>query len=209
MPFTPDVPLREVEARQLLRHILVDGRVIFSRHALIEMANDQMIEQEEAMKKCVECRSSDITHTTELLPYNNVALVEGTLHRCLGCGATYHELSRVEELSQIVARTIARQEERLRPEQIRFLRTYLGYSSKDFAAFLAVTPETVSRWETVSGPMVMQLSTEKLIRLMALTEQPIASYGLDHVGAHDGEAPKPLLRERAGHWQLDTGGPHL
>lgn len=162
------------------------------------------------MKKCVECRSTDIRQTRELLPFNDVALVEGTLHRCHGCGATYHELSRVEELSQTIARAIARQDERLLPEQIRFLRKYLGYSSKDFAAFLAVTPETVSRWESPHTPMLMQLSTEKLIRLMALTEHPIASYGLDHIGtAPGGAAPKPLVRERAGHWHLESASaPH-
>lgn len=46
MPFNPDEPLREVEARQLLNRILVAGRVVFSRHALDEMGNDQMVEQD-------------------------------------------------------------------------------------------------------------------------------------------------------------------
>ena len=46
MTFNPDEPLREVDARQLLTRILVDGRVVFSRHALDEMANDQMVEQD-------------------------------------------------------------------------------------------------------------------------------------------------------------------
>jgi hypothetical protein len=44
--FDTDEPLREVEARQLLSRILVEGRVVFSRHALDEMANDHMIEQD-------------------------------------------------------------------------------------------------------------------------------------------------------------------
>jgi hypothetical protein len=38
--------LREVEARQLLNRILADGQVVFSRHALDEMSNDQMVEQD-------------------------------------------------------------------------------------------------------------------------------------------------------------------
>jgi hypothetical protein len=46
VPFNPDVPLREVEARQLLNHILMEGQVVFSRHALHEMAKDHMIEQD-------------------------------------------------------------------------------------------------------------------------------------------------------------------
>ena len=48
----------------------------------------------------------------------------------------------------------------------------------------------------------MQLSTEKLIRLMALTETPLTAYGLDKIRSQTGEASKPLLRERAGHWHL-------
>lgn len=46
MPFNPDLPLREVEARQLLTRILAEGSIVFSRHALDEMANDQMVEQD-------------------------------------------------------------------------------------------------------------------------------------------------------------------
>ncbi len=153
------------------------------------------------MRKCVECRSADLTHSQEQLPFNEVALVEGTLHRCNSCGATYHAFSRIEELGREVAHIIARQEERLLPEQIRFLRKYLGYSGKAFADFLAVAPETVCRWESRQNPMVMQLSTEKLIRLMALTESPLTAYGLDKIGLQKGEATKPVLRERAGHWQ--------
>ncbi len=46
MPFDPDQPLREVAARKLLSKILVDGTVIFSNHALDELANDEMSEQD-------------------------------------------------------------------------------------------------------------------------------------------------------------------
>jgi putative zinc finger/helix-turn-helix YgiT family protein len=154
------------------------------------------------MKKCVECGSTDLVHTKERLPFNDVALVEGSVHRCASCGASYHEFSRVEELSREVAQAIARQEERLLPTQIRFLRKYLGYSGKDFAEFLAVAPETVSRWESTQRSMQMQLSTEKLIRLMALTETPISEYGLDKAGSQSRDVQKPLLRERAGHWHV-------
>lgn len=161
------------------------------------------------MKKCTECRSPDLVTTTEQLPFNDVALVEGTLHTCRSCGATFHEFSRVEELSREVAQTIARQEPRLLPEQIRFLRKYLGYSGKDFAEFLSIAAETVSRWESKTSPMQMQLSTEKLIRLMALTKSPITDYGLDRVGADVHEVTKPVFRVQSGHWHIAGGGSEL
>ena len=154
------------------------------------------------MKKCVECGSTDLAHSVEQIPFNDVALVEGSVHRCNACGHRYHGFSRVEELSREVARNIAKQEERLQPEQVRFLRKYLGYSSKDFAEFLAVAAETVSRWESKAEPMQMQLSTEKLIRLMALSEHPIPDYGLDRAGSQQREAAKPFFRENSGHWTL-------
>lgn len=44
-----------------------------------------------------------------------------------------------------VVQHIARSPERLGPAEIRFLRKYVGYSGKDFARFVGVTPETVSR----------------------------------------------------------------
>jgi putative zinc finger/helix-turn-helix YgiT family protein len=153
------------------------------------------------MKKCVECGSSDLTHTTEQLPFNDVALVDGTVHRCNACGRRYQGFSRVEELSREVAHFIAKQEERLTPEQVRFLRKYLGYSSKDFSSFLAVAPETISRWESRTTPMQMQLSTEKLIRLMALSEHPVSEYGLDRAGSQEREAAKLVFHERSGHWK--------
>jgi hypothetical protein len=36
-------PLREVEARQLLTHILVEGRVVFSKHALVEFTEPSFL----------------------------------------------------------------------------------------------------------------------------------------------------------------------
>jgi hypothetical protein len=46
VPFDPDQPLREVAARKLLSRILVDGTVVFSAHALEELENDDMSEQD-------------------------------------------------------------------------------------------------------------------------------------------------------------------
>ena len=46
MPFDPDQPLREPAARKLLSRILVEGTVVFSTHALEELANDDMSEQD-------------------------------------------------------------------------------------------------------------------------------------------------------------------
>ena len=93
---------------------------------------------------------------------------------------------------------LAKKEERLSAPEIRFLRTYLGYSSKDLAAFLAVAPETMSRWETAA--LQMSLSMERLLRFMALTDKPISDYGLDNAGTKDQTTKKPHFKQRSGSW---------
>jgi DNA-binding transcriptional regulator YiaG len=50
-------------------------------------------------------------------------------------------------------------------QQIRFLRSYFGKSSRDFAKIIGVTPEQVSRWE--NGHNAPEKSADKLIRYLA------------------------------------------
>lgn len=156
------------------------------------------------MRKCIECGASALKKTTETLSFNDVVEVEGIVYTCQKCGHRYEGFARVEELSREVAHHIARREERLSPEEVRFLRKYLGYSSRDLAAFLDVTPETVSRWESKTSPMQMQLSTEKFLRMMALVEKPVADYGLDRAGSTEKRAARPVFRERSGRWTAEA-----
>ncbi|OGQ23781.1 MAG: hypothetical protein A2138_25920, partial [Deltaproteobacteria bacterium RBG_16_71_12] len=128
---------------------------------------------------------------------------EADIYTCQGCGERYEGFSRVEELTREIAHNISRRVERLQPLEIRFLRKYLGYSGKDFAAFLGVAPETVSRWENADNAMQMQLSTEKLIRMMALSEKPLSEYGLDVAASRRPKrSGKIRLRERKGKWTV-------
>ena len=110
---------------------------------------------------------------------------------------------RVRNLTRELAHSFARRAERLSAAEIRFLRKYLGYSGKDFAEFLGVSPETVSRWESQGSPMQMQLSTEKLIRLMSLSEKPVSEYGLGDAATRNPQKhPKLRLREAHGKWTV-------
>ena len=128
------------------------------------------------------------------------AVLEDVLvRRCRSCGEEEVVIPRVEEVHAAVAGGIARQAAPLTHDQIRFLRTHLGYSSVDFAKELQVTPETVSRWE--AAKLKMSGTTEKLVRLMVLVEKPLASYGLG--GPDQTKKPAALrVREARGRWHL-------
>lgn len=150
--------------------------------------------------KCVMCGKAGLKRTREQVTYNEVAVVEASVHVCPRCGERYEGFDRVEELSQTVARQIARRVERLTPAEIRFLRKYLGYSGRDFAAFLGVTPETVSRWESNSSPKPMPLSTEKLLRYMAMNDRPVSDYGLDQAGSSEQASYLLEFKQQKGTW---------
>ena len=78
-------------------------------------------------------------------------------------------------LMRTIAETVARQGRKLLPTEIRFLRTYLGFSGADFARRIGVSPETVSRWER--GSVRMKNSTERFLRVLVLSKDgPFRDY---------------------------------
>jgi putative zinc finger/helix-turn-helix YgiT family protein len=152
------------------------------------------------MNRCPSCGKTGVTRTVERLPFNEVAVVEGVVYTCSACGTRFDGFARVDELSRVVAQHIARREERLTQQEIRFLRKSLGYSSKDFAAFLDVAPETLSRWESKASTAAMPLATEKLLRLLVISSH--AALGSAASRAHSKRALRPLFRDEHGAWTV-------
>ncbi len=121
-------------------------------------------------------------------PYRSLpgVVLQGlTVWRCQGCDAHEVDVPDPEGLHRALVNELVRKRERLAPSEIRFLRKYLGYSSKEFAEHIGVSPETVSRWET--GAQSMAPVADRLVRLMALTKEPVGDYidTMDKVGRLD------------------------
>ena len=144
---------------------------------------------------CPVCGKGNLETRRETRRYGrgvDVTLVNVPVRRCPACGEELVMIPAIEELHRLIARDLAKSRARLRPGGIRFLRTYLGYSSADFAAVMSVTPETVSRWESKRSQQPMSATAERLLRLMALQDKPIESYGLEHTGADGATEPTTL-----------------
>ena len=91
------------------------------------------------------------------------------------CGDEEIAIPNIEKLHEVIALDIASQKNKLLPEEIKFLRSYLGFSGVDFARKIGVSPETVSRWE--KGTVHMKESVERFLRVLVLSKAgPFRSY---------------------------------
>jgi putative zinc finger/helix-turn-helix YgiT family protein len=141
--------------------------------------------------KCTDCR---VPMESKARPYRyaecglpNVTLRNVEVRTCPKCGAESVVIPRIDELHGLLADAVVRKRARLAPQEVRFLRKYIGFSGVDFARACGVTPETVSRWEN-GAPMGAQ--ADRMLRLMVLVRHPIEAYPLEELAEiGDGEAP--------------------
>jgi len=134
--------------------------------------------------RCGACRT-EMAGARENVRYecgiDGVTLVNVMVYRCPNCGEREIEIPYIEKLHRAIALDLARQPGRLGPKEIRFLRTYLGLSSGDFARKIGVDKATVSRYERIDSPIPMGPQTERLLRLMVMSEKPVEEYPIERV----------------------------
>ena len=157
------------------------------------------------MRTCTECggplRTTRVKHrlTDDGLPQVTVSGV--VMRRCRECGEYEIGFPRIGPLYRAIAMALALKETRLVGDEIRFLRGHLGWSGSDFAAHMGVTRATVSRWER--GRLRMGASAERLLRLMAVLEEPGGMPPVDVLRFPSRKGQRPLrlrLSLRRGAW---------
>jgi putative zinc finger/helix-turn-helix YgiT family protein len=120
-------------------------------------------------------RRENYQYTASGLPY--VTLQQAEVSRCPNCGETEVAIPYIEALHRAIATALVRKPARLAPEEIRYLRKYLGWSGVDFAAHMGTAPETVSRWE--QGKTPIGTIADRLLRLLVVTQLPVRDYSPD------------------------------
>jgi putative zinc finger/helix-turn-helix YgiT family protein len=129
--------------------------------------------------KCTRCGTTmhatvQTNHRYTECGLDNVVLVGVEVRTCKQCGNESVVIPRITELHKKLAQMVAVKAEKLAPAEIKFLRKYLGWSGADFARYVGVTAETVSRWE--NGAQTMGPVSERLLRLCALKVDPVDDY---------------------------------
>ena len=139
--------------------------------------------------KCRQCGSMMSTerrlyhYTACGLP--NVWLEGLDVNVCLSCGDASVAIPNIEGLHDLLAQCLVTKRSHLTGDEVRFLRSHVGWSGQDFARMLRVNPSTVSRWE--SGRQMMGSSAETAVRLLCVAFPKIQDYEAHDNGGESAE----------------------
>jgi DNA-binding transcriptional regulator YiaG len=147
------------------------------------------------MRKCSEC-GAPLRLTRGAIPYDLGGLpaltLEGVeLWRCEACEEPTVGIPQTGPLHRLIAEALVTKPAPLAPEEIRFLRTWMGWEGVEFAARLGVSPETISRWEHGAHPT--RPLADRSVRLLAAVGGRLGRFDPDRLAAIDAKArPAPL-----------------
>lgn len=103
--------------------------------------------------ECASCDSKKpmkaevIVHKFKESGLDNVTLHGVKRYHCTNCGEVVFDYGNINQLNLILADTLLRKEDLLNGNEIRFLRTYAGYSSEMFARIIGLDKTSLSRIE--------------------------------------------------------------
>lgn len=120
------------------------------------------------MTRCPEC-GGKLERTKAGQPYQylesglkNVYLEGITLYHCRSCQTRFPEIPNIDRLHVLIAEALVVKPFGLTGPEFRFLRKQVRMKAKELAAFLGVSPVTISRWET--GAERVGVANDRLMR---------------------------------------------
>lgn len=156
--------------------------------------------------RCVACGGAlkivSRTHRYVESGLSNVTLHGVEVRKCGNCGKEEVAIPNIAGLHACIARLIAARRSAMTRQELRFLRLFLGRSSREFAKILDVAPETVSRWE--NGERDIPRSVDLVVRLVVMHSVPRTDYTdemLAKIKPTPARPPKVTLRLRGNAWQ--------
>ncbi len=145
--------------------------------------------------RCAKCggnlRVTGSTHryAESGLPY--VVLHGVQVRKCQECGEEEVAIPDIAGLHRCMAALLVARKSALAATELRFLRQFLGHSSKDFAKTLGVAPETLSRWENASRDIPPVV--DRVVRLLVVNTPPRSDYSAEMLAKI---RPAPLKHAR-------------
>jgi YgiT-type zinc finger domain-containing protein len=123
--------------------------------------------------RCTSCNSKRILKPeTKTLKYeasglDNVIIRGAKVYHCDNCGENYVQYGNLEEIDAAIADILLKKKAPLTGKEIRFLRTWKGYSGVRFASFISQSSAHLYRIEASNKPVNSKF--DRLVRLAILT----------------------------------------
>jgi putative zinc finger/helix-turn-helix YgiT family protein len=119
---------------------------------------------------------------------DNIVIHDAKVYQCANCGERYIQYGKHDEIDAAVADALLKKKKSLTGKEIRFLRTWKGYSGQRFARLLNASPAHLYRLEAKNSPVNDKF--DRLVRLAILSLVTNRNYEL-----HDMlEGKKELVR---------------
>lgn len=99
-----------------------------------------------------------ITHRFKESGLDNVILKGVKLYRCVECGESIYDYGDLNQLNRVIAEALLRKKGTLTGKEIRYLRSYVGYSSEMFARILGFDKTSWSRIENERSKISNQVN---------------------------------------------------
>jgi putative zinc finger/helix-turn-helix YgiT family protein len=99
-----------------------------------------------------------------------VILKDVKLRECKECGSTDPIIPNLNGLMHAIAFAVVTHPCKLRGEEVRFLRKYLGMGGEHFSKLVDVDKTTLSKWE--NGQQDIGKNSDRLIRFVAVSKSP-------------------------------------
>lgn len=130
-------------------------------------------------KKKLEPKVQNIKYDASGL--DNVVICGAKVYHCDNCGERYLQYGNIEEIDAAIADALLKKEEALTGKEIRFLRTWKGYSGQQFAKLLnssaahlyrieAENSSTNDKFDRLVRLAIMSLATERNYEIRDMLE---------------------------------------
>lgn len=160
------------------------------------------------MTKCTECgdvvKVVGTTHRYAESGLPDVVLHGVEIRKCKACGEEEVAIPDLVGLHQCIAANLVVRKSALTGAELRFLRQFLGHSSKDFAKILGVAAETVTRWQT--SERAVPPAVDRLVRVLVMHSEPRTDYTdkmLATIKPDPPKRPRLSLRHRGNTWEAN------
>jgi putative zinc finger/helix-turn-helix YgiT family protein len=154
-------------------------------------------------------KSEVVIHKFKESGLDNIVLHGVKQYRCHFCGEVIFDFGDVNQLNRLISNTLIRKKDLLTGQEIRFLRTHIGYSSEMFARILGLDKTSLSRIENNRAKVSTQVNMA--VRFAVAGKMADRDYDL-HDLLSDIEAEHLLNFKQAefkssakGIWQLQAG----